>query len=68
MKIPMIAASLAFVGLLVASSFSSSAYAGYRSAQMSGGDPTYRSVGKCHAGACNPKKSPKAPKAPKKMD
>ena len=67
MKIPMIVLSLAFVGFVVASSFSSSAYAGYRSAQMSGGDPTYRSVGKCHAGACNAKKSPKAPKPPKKM-
>ena len=68
MKITMIALSLAFLGFVVASSFSSGAYAGYRSAQMSGGDPTYRSAGKCHAGACNVKKSPKAPKTPKKMD
>ena len=68
MKISMIALSLAFLGFVVASSVSSSAYAGFsRSAQMSGRDATYGSTGKCHAGACAQKKSPKAPKAPKKM-
>ena len=69
MKITMIALSLAFLGFVVADSVSSSAHARFsRSAQMSGKDATYGSTGKCHAGACNVKKSPKAPKTPKKMD
>ena len=68
MKIAMIALSLAFLVLIGASSFSSGAYAGSRrAAQMSGTDATYGSTGKCHGGACSVKKSPKAPKAPKKM-
>jgi hypothetical protein len=67
MKITMIAVSIAFLGSVVASSFASSAYAGFsRSAQMSGRDATYGSTGKCSGGACTLKK-PKAPKAPKKM-
>jgi hypothetical protein len=42
---------------IVACSFTSSANAGFsRRAQMTGYDATYHSTGKCHGGACAPKK------------
>jgi hypothetical protein len=54
MKITAVSIVLAFV---VACAFSSSADAGYsRRAQMTGYDATYHSTGKCHQGACAPKR------------
>jgi hypothetical protein len=54
MKITAVSTVLAFV---IACAFSFSADAGYsRRAQMSGYDATYHSTGKCHQGACTPKK------------
>ena len=55
----------AIIALFVAFSFSSAAEAGYsRRAQMSGYDATYKSTGKCTAGACAAKKGAKKPAKP----
>ena len=51
MKVIILALSFA----VLASSFSTTAFAGRRSDQMSGADHTYKSTGKCTAGACAPK-------------
>lgn len=53
MKIIILA--LSFAVLTIASSFSTAAFAGRRSDQMSGADHTYKSTGKCTGGACTPK-------------
>ena len=55
MKVSLIALSLAFLGFVVASSFSTSAHANWKT---SGYDRTYKSTGRCIAGACQPRLHP----------
>jgi hypothetical protein len=63
MKVIILAVS--FAAFTIVSSFSTTAFAGRRSDQMSGADHTYKSTGKCTGGACA-LKTPNAPKTRKK--
>jgi hypothetical protein len=58
MKFVAMTLTFTILTLAVVSSFSSNAFAGRRSNQMSGADHTYKSTGKCVGGACamKPKK------------